>query len=1091
MTYKDTSGEDPVLTIVTSDVLTAPVAHSAGARYLVIDNLDADADDDVDAGSTLKGSYQWQMHGSPTIPLSASIDVTGTIQALEASNQNFYGFNCHDVAAANPRNVYDNTEGERWVEFVSFLEGSKDTDIKVFGVMTHPGGIGTGKRDAYGNVGGYESDGVTHIERPETAAGKYAVAAAELSLLSLTYPNLIGFTIDDFPAGHLLRGPSQYTREHVKIIQGGAESHNDSFEFWPTHYAGHALKTAIPSTRIGFTYGFPTTASEFVSADHTFRIPKGVTINSAVLKFIYDDDYDTKPDDMSENSGDGNYIGYEVPTVHKGVHLNGALLHQEDISYDKRIQIFEQDVTGDLVAGTNTLKFILSGSAATNTYKDRVFSYGDIRLEVEYRLAGSTAVRKRTLTEGRAPRPLTRPLISAPTFSVNSGTMSSHHLHYKYNTYGSPSQSITGRPVAETNDNYRYLADSAGAFVFYPNYTGTIMNNVGKVFEAYDRALPDKRIIHGQQGFLHKRDSPTKRHIEPWTLSQKFKTASANTDGFVVWNLPCEQISSSHLHPHGRAYGIFAEKDAGAGYDVRAHFIRKQAARYGHYQRFVTNYEMPSGATLSYKFKTYGGTNDYYRYRLFPSASHSNPENDDLEVITKVVFTSNTLADYGAASGANYLKIFSSADRYNFWFNDGSGDSAPSATGTETEVDISGLSAASGAIAAEFCTAVNSLADFVGASIDDAGPLRHAGTNVYVTSSGPKIAGVTEASAIVGTLSGLSVTTQRSGNYDWFNQEVTGGSDPTQIYTHQLTSSTKIGFEVRAGPIGYGDANGIAWLSSSINIGGVDLPLSRSAWSFESWFSGSSLQELYTDVTDFYGAVDTAASYHNFVVEKRADGTWKYNTPSHGDSVYVEDERATYTYDEKSLRWRKLASLVSDLVIEDSLLVKTAVLREGLYTVARSSPYTISFTDDLKSSSILLDTPSEIDTTYYASGSDYIRILRPGTYKLSYTINFDNVGASAPTGTVVSYMVTSSVLSGTSTPWPPKLLGGTSAYSHFMGISASHTIGGASNTSYQTLKAGDELRLYADRLELGIFSAVPATVSTEEDAVQIMLEKVK
>ena len=142
MTYKDTSGEDPVQRIVSSDVVTAPVAHAAGVRYLVIDNDDADAEDDTDAGSTLKGSYSWKIFGSPTVPQTSSMDVTGTIYTLEASNQNFYGLNCHDVGTSTPRTVYDNTEGENWVEFINFLEGSKDTDIKVFGVMTHSGGIG-------------------------------------------------------------------------------------------------------------------------------------------------------------------------------------------------------------------------------------------------------------------------------------------------------------------------------------------------------------------------------------------------------------------------------------------------------------------------------------------------------------------------------------------------------------------------------------------------------------------------------------------------------------------------------------------------------------------------------------------------------------------------------------------------------------------------------------------------------------------------------------------------------------------------------------------------------------------------------------
>ena len=62
--------------------------------------------------------------------------------------------------------------------------------------------------------------------------------------------------------------------------------------------------------------------------------------------------------------------------------------------------------------------------------------------------------------------------------------------------------------------------------------------------------------------------------------------------------------------------------------------------------------------------------------------------------IRTFTFSSDTKADYGAGSGANYIKLYngSGADataRFNVWFNDGTGDSAPVADGTEVEVDAS------------------------------------------------------------------------------------------------------------------------------------------------------------------------------------------------------------------------------------------------------------------------------------------------------------------------------------------------------------------------------------------------------------------
>ena len=946
MTYKDPDETKPVKSIVSSDTVLAPEPYTVGDRYLVID-ADADAVDDESGGTVLKGSYQWKVHGAPTVPLSSALDVTGTIQALQATNQNFYGMSVHDIAASAPRTPFDNATGENWTDFVSFLEGSKDTDIKVFAVMTHPGGVGTGKVDGWGIVGGYESDGVTHKERPGTAAKKYAYAASELSNLSLTYPNLIGFTIDDFPAPNLVRESSQYTRAHVATIQGGAKKFNSNFEFWPTHYAGHALMTAIPSTRIGFTYGFPTTASEFVSAEHTFRIPTGIEIVDANLHFTYDDDYSAKADDGSANDGTGNYLGYDKPTITKGVRLNGTLIHAENTGYDKRIQLFSQDVAARLVRGTNTLKFTLSGTAGTNTFHDRVFSYGDIRLVVDYRPSDGGTIRRRTLTEGRVKSG--RKSISSPTFSVNSGSMASHHLHYRYNNYliESVSQSITGRPVAETNDRYRYLEDCDGAMVFYPNYTGTIMQDVGEVFASYRRSLPDKRIIHGQQGFLFGRDAPTERSVLPWQHVEKFRTASADTDGFVIWNLPCEQVSSSR--------GIFAERAAaGSGYDIRAGHIRKNAARYGHYQRFTT--KVPYAGTLSYRMKADGGAANYFRHRLFHSAGYSN------------------------------------------------------------------------------------------------------------------------------TVHGQ----------DWFNQEVTGGwPTPTQIYTQSITASTKIGFEVYVHR-GYGDSYASSQLSASINVGGLDIPLSRSAWDFESWYSGSSLQELQKSVIDYYGEVAGAAGYHNYIIQKRADGTWKTFPPEDGATVYVVSEGATRTYSDESKQWERLSAALSAVTVSGSLTVAAAVSREGFCSIGRDAEQTFNWTDALVSSSVTFDTTSVLDSTYYSASSDSVRILESGDYKISYGINWLNAAATAPTGALSVYVVTSSALSGTSTPWPPYKLRGSETYALLMGVSGSVTMGSNSNTFMYSLSPGDELKLYAERITTpAYFTDTPSTTTTAENSVRLLIEKVK
>ena len=87
MTYKDTKTlEDPVISIATSDIYLSPTEHSAGSRFLIIDSDDGEA---VEEDPVLRGSYSWEIQGAPTQPSSGAMDVTGTINTLLDTNQNF------------------------------------------------------------------------------------------------------------------------------------------------------------------------------------------------------------------------------------------------------------------------------------------------------------------------------------------------------------------------------------------------------------------------------------------------------------------------------------------------------------------------------------------------------------------------------------------------------------------------------------------------------------------------------------------------------------------------------------------------------------------------------------------------------------------------------------------------------------------------------------------------------------------------------------------------------------------------------------------------------------------------------------------
>ena len=166
--------------------------------------------------------------------------------------------------------------------------------------------------------------------------------------------------------------------------------------------------------------------------------------------------------------------------------------------------------------------------------------------------------------------------------------------------------------------------------------------------------------------------------------------------------------------------------------------------------------------------------------------------------ITKITFSSATKADYGAGSGENYIKAYNGNRRYNLWFNDGSGDVAPSADGAEVEIDLSSTAASTAGIAAQFQSITNALAAF-DSNIDPSNS-----AIVYLSSS---LKGGHTDTAVEGTLSGIALAVEQDGNneipwtkvggdyittanaaypYRWFSQSFYTGIEDLEIDITQM-----------------------------------------------------------------------------------------------------------------------------------------------------------------------------------------------------------------------------------------------------------------------------------------------------------------
>jgi hypothetical protein len=543
MSYSKTDEEKSLLDPV-KDIRSAELYYGSGSvgdRYLIIDG------DDLET-SQFVGAYANIIHSNGA---RSTTNITGTIATTLALNHNFIGIGI-DPSGGTP---YDDASGTAWPQLVAFLSHSQDTNIKVFAIAAPRKGIPSGSTNRWGVKGGYLKSG-EFVEPPNSAARKWSAGAIELSKLSLTYPNLMGWTIDDFATKNDNKDSFCYTKGDVHKMVSSGKRYNPSFQFFPTHYVEHALLTAIPSTRIGFSYNFPTIADEYIGATLSFRMPS-VLPTEADLHFVHSDSY-TKTADAA---------------VIKTMKINGHEIYSDKITGQDVVETTSADIQSKLAVGNNTLQVFISSSAVVQAIVDRVWNVGDIRILTN---ADRTDFKEITRENGR---------LTAPVFDLNGGVAFSSSCCNRFK----------GRPVAETNERYRYIAECPRTILVYSNHTGAIQSRLGNVFAAYNRTLPDTGLFHVQQGFLFNQNIP------PTSVVQKFKSGSAYSDGQLVWNYPI------YLQQPNK--GIFSKRSAGTGYGVMTAFPRYQLAVRGQYQRWTTK-KTYSGA-LKFKVKWDGGFKNY------------------------------------------------------------------------------------------------------------------------------------------------------------------------------------------------------------------------------------------------------------------------------------------------------------------------------------------------------------------------------------------------------------------------------------------------------------------------------------------------
>jgi hypothetical protein len=417
-------------------------------------------------------------------------DIDKTIDALIATGQTMYGVGCGDGTA------WDNSSGENWVELIELLEKTAGTDIKIFAMAgeRHHGTAGTENRWGVvkGSIGGPADefglreggDPLTRASQDAEAAAGWAIAAEELSLLSVTHPHLIGFGIDDFgPVNDPLY--AGYTRGQIESITLAAKIHNSDFKFWPTQYFQMILKQIIPSTVIGVTLGQPMLAGEYVATEYSFNVSE--TPSSARLTFMF-------------NDGNKNP---DADDVEKNIYVNEHLIYNSNTAGFSWIETIDQDIKDHLDVGSNILRVEIAAINNASRWADKL-------LYIE------------------------PPLLVLDEINIVQMTQSFDRQETYFGDSGSSGGSPFDGKVITNLPTSDYFSDYVdGFFSVFTNKTA-FDGTSEALIKKYKSAIGKKEMHYIEQSFL------LDLNIESASTISKFENASSVATSTMAWNWPID-----------------------------------------------------------------------------------------------------------------------------------------------------------------------------------------------------------------------------------------------------------------------------------------------------------------------------------------------------------------------------------------------------------------------------------------------------------------------------------------------------------------------------------------------------------------------
>lgn len=555
-------------------------------------------------------------------------DMPATVQALEETGQNFY--------------IYFVESEVDWLNFLELLEAAKCTDLEVFAATDRP------KNWVEKNIWFDETDfgswtDSTKGQTPEdcdcTGYSDYLDryqcdvvcieawleawknAAAFLSELSLKYPNLVGFVIDDF--GGFVESadyPSclfgdRLSAAQVGEIQTAAHSVNKDFEFWPTMYYTNFGRTIGEGYILGANYGVRLIEPEEMSVTLSFDVTD--TPSRAYLRFFHND-----------TIGD-----CEIYHVYKRVEVNGHSMSQS-VAGNQMVEYFRHDIAGLLQSGENTIRLVLDPEElwddddlgqVHNGCESMFWRIWDVSLELwSLKWVGiypSYTVKNATFTESYNTSPYGSWTGGCSGAGFGDGTISTSDSRGYFADCDTLLASLdglqAGRLIAAPNRDYLihdvvdgivapwYMPDEV-AFTVTPCSNGTAwpfsvdLEIYYAVLQATKSHLNGKKLMALHRGMKTVNDSVSLEGLEDDhdtdlnILSQQIEIASSVADYTGLWNAPIglhfveDQLGVFAWHPPEGASKGDPYTFNGAEYGLMAYWPGRQSRLSGWYQRWVS-----------------------------------------------------------------------------------------------------------------------------------------------------------------------------------------------------------------------------------------------------------------------------------------------------------------------------------------------------------------------------------------------------------------------------------------------------------------------------------------------------------------------